>query len=73
MDFVSLRWNNRSFKVWVDEELEVWVPDCLGSQGSDGRKSSMSSPVVDLQSSGDMGNEGVQEKEGGGRHWVAGG
>ncbi|KAF5809681.1 putative RNA recognition motif domain, nucleotide-binding alpha-beta plait domain superfamily [Helianthus annuus] len=65
MDSVSLRWNNRSFRVWVEEELEVWVPDCLASKGSDDRKSTMSSPVVDLQSSGEMGNEGVQEKVGG--------
>ncbi|KAJ0816458.1 putative RNA recognition motif domain, nucleotide-binding alpha-beta plait domain superfamily [Helianthus annuus] len=25
-DVVSLRWNKKSYRIWVEEELEVWVP-----------------------------------------------
>ncbi|KAL9992600.1 hypothetical protein Hdeb2414_s0006g00188401 [Helianthus debilis subsp. tardiflorus] len=28
---VNLNWKNRVYIVWVEEEQEVWVPDCLGS------------------------------------------
>ncbi|MFS7934823.1 hypothetical protein Hanom_Chr05g00396201 [Helianthus anomalus] len=37
---VTLKWKDRSFRVWVEEEQEVWIPDCLGSEdfefGEDG-------------------------------------
>ncbi|KAM0034902.1 hypothetical protein Hdeb2414_s0015g00440171 [Helianthus debilis subsp. tardiflorus] len=26
---VTLKWKNKSFKVWVMEELDDWVPDCM--------------------------------------------
>ncbi|KAF5792990.1 hypothetical protein HanXRQr2_Chr09g0412281 [Helianthus annuus] len=26
---VSLTWKGRSFRLWVEEEMEAWVPDCL--------------------------------------------
>ncbi|KAJ0835336.1 hypothetical protein HanRHA438_Chr16g0754061 [Helianthus annuus] len=29
-EFVSIRWKNRRFRILVEEELDVWVPDCLG-------------------------------------------
>ncbi|MFS8020433.1 hypothetical protein Hanom_Chr16g01415501 [Helianthus anomalus] len=29
-EFVSIRWKNRSFRILVEKELDVWVPDCLG-------------------------------------------
>ncbi|KAF5815681.1 hypothetical protein HanXRQr2_Chr03g0125771 [Helianthus annuus] len=28
-EFLCLRWKDKSFRVWVMEEDEVWVPDCL--------------------------------------------
>ncbi|KAJ0539300.1 putative RNA recognition motif domain, nucleotide-binding alpha-beta plait domain superfamily [Helianthus annuus] len=57
-DVVSLRWNKKNYRIWVEEEHEVWVPDCLGVSGSDGSKASMSSPVVELHRSG---SEGLEE------------
>ncbi|KAJ0851033.1 putative RNA recognition motif domain, nucleotide-binding alpha-beta plait domain superfamily [Helianthus annuus] len=27
---VTLKWNDMKFKIWVDEEKEDWVPDCIG-------------------------------------------
>ncbi|KAJ0476569.1 putative RNA recognition motif domain, nucleotide-binding alpha-beta plait domain superfamily [Helianthus annuus] len=29
-DVASLRWNKKNYRIWVEEESEVWVPDCLG-------------------------------------------
>ncbi|MFS8026249.1 hypothetical protein Hanom_Chr16g01484611 [Helianthus anomalus] len=26
---VSLKWKDRSFRIWVEEDSDVWVPDCL--------------------------------------------
>ncbi|KAF5792348.1 hypothetical protein HanRHA438_Chr09g0417011 [Helianthus annuus] len=57
-DVVSLRWNKKNYRIWVEEEHEVWVPDCLGVSGSNGSKASMSSPVVELHHSG---SEGLEE------------
>ncbi|KAJ0921315.1 hypothetical protein HanPSC8_Chr05g0190041 [Helianthus annuus] len=52
---VSLRWRSRTFRIWVEEDPEDWVPDCLcrddGSESKDG-PSWNSSPVDDLQASG---------------------
>ncbi|MFS7898996.1 hypothetical protein Hanom_Chr00s039064g01773601 [Helianthus anomalus] len=47
---VSVSWRNRNFRVLVEEELDAWVPDCLGysilQPCSSGLESSpMSSPV----------------------------
>ncbi|MFS7972766.1 putative RNA recognition motif domain, nucleotide-binding alpha-beta plait domain superfamily [Helianthus anomalus] len=57
-DAVSLRWNRKNYRIWVEEEHEVWVPDCLGVSGSNGSKASMSSPVVEMHRSG---SEGLEE------------
>ncbi|MFS7991078.1 putative RNA-directed DNA polymerase [Helianthus anomalus] len=32
-EFVSVRWKDRSYRIWVEEELDIWVPDCLGVKG----------------------------------------
>ncbi|KAF5763192.1 hypothetical protein HanXRQr2_Chr15g0677431 [Helianthus annuus] len=32
-EFVSIRWKDRSYRIWVEEELDIWVPDCLGDKG----------------------------------------
>ncbi|KAJ0659746.1 putative RNA recognition motif domain, nucleotide-binding alpha-beta plait domain superfamily [Helianthus annuus] len=26
---VSLRWKNRTYRIWVDEDQDAWVPECL--------------------------------------------
>ncbi|KAF5804385.1 hypothetical protein HanRHA438_Chr05g0205911 [Helianthus annuus] len=30
---VSLVWKNRKFKVWIVEDNDVWIPDCMGVVG----------------------------------------
>ncbi|KAJ0501657.1 hypothetical protein HanHA300_Chr11g0403261 [Helianthus annuus] len=50
-DEVTLRWKNKSFKIGVEEDREVWVPDCLqrlSNSDTDGFPSSEFSPVDDL-------------------------
>ncbi|KAJ0800193.1 hypothetical protein HanPI659440_Chr03g0100171 [Helianthus annuus] len=54
---VKLFWNNKSYRIWVEEELEVWVPDCLLSSGRDDVGPELSSPVVNMQSSGSGGGK----------------
>ncbi|KAJ0725403.1 hypothetical protein HanPI659440_Chr12g0458331 [Helianthus annuus] len=56
-DAVSLRWNSKSYRIGVEEEQQVWIPDCLGVSGPNGSNASESSPVVDLQCSGSEGSE----------------
>ncbi|KAJ0704417.1 hypothetical protein HanPI659440_Chr14g0562471 [Helianthus annuus] len=66
-EFVSLKWKNISFRVWVEEEQEIWVPDCLvGQDGSSsgGGSAEQSSPVGNLGDSGGVGVEGSQKVEG---------
>ncbi|KAJ0669542.1 hypothetical protein HanPI659440_Chr17g0702331 [Helianthus annuus] len=74
---VTLKWKERSFRVWVEEEQEGWVPDCLEQEGSvdcsDQECSSplCSSPVVRMEDSdsGDphkVGGQEEVEKSGGG-------
>ncbi|MFS7905684.1 hypothetical protein Hanom_Chr01g00050581 [Helianthus anomalus] len=46
---VNLKWKDRLYRVWVEEEQEVWVPDCLGSlddDSGDGSSSFRSAPVA---------------------------
>ncbi|KAJ0436824.1 hypothetical protein HanHA300_Chr16g0595011 [Helianthus annuus] len=31
MEVVRLKWRDRWFRLWVSEEENVWIPDCLGS------------------------------------------
>ncbi|KAM0058223.1 putative RNA recognition motif domain, nucleotide-binding alpha-beta plait domain superfamily [Helianthus debilis subsp. tardiflorus] len=63
-DVVSLRWNMKSYRIGVEEEQQVWIPDCLGVPGSNGSKASVSSPVVNMQCSGSEGSEGSSVKVG---------
>ncbi|KAJ0816364.1 putative RNA-binding domain superfamily [Helianthus annuus] len=64
-DSVLIKWKDRSYRIWVEEELNIWAPDCLGTpeDGSAAGSSSLaSSPVgrpVDTGSSGNpfMGDE----------------
>ncbi|KAL9997456.1 hypothetical protein Hdeb2414_s0623g00925841 [Helianthus debilis subsp. tardiflorus] len=48
-ELVSLRWKDKIFRIWVDEDLEDWVPDCLVVEVDDNLESDSSvafSPVV---------------------------
>ncbi|KAJ0717022.1 hypothetical protein HanPI659440_Chr13g0519001 [Helianthus annuus] len=53
---VSVSWRNRNFRVLVEEELDAWVPDCLGysilqPRSSGSESSPMSSPVGNMSES----------------------
>ncbi|KAM0046028.1 hypothetical protein Hdeb2414_s0009g00311041 [Helianthus debilis subsp. tardiflorus] len=55
-EVVSLKWKDRCFRVWVEEDQDVWVPDCL--EGVVGVSPvTVSTPAAD---------EGCSEKEEGG-------
>ncbi|KAJ0466628.1 putative RNA recognition motif domain, nucleotide-binding alpha-beta plait domain superfamily [Helianthus annuus] len=56
-DVISLRWNRKCYRIGVEEEQQVWIPDCLGAAGINESKASESSPVVDLPCSGSEGSE----------------
>ncbi|KAJ0910431.1 putative RNA recognition motif domain, nucleotide-binding alpha-beta plait domain superfamily [Helianthus annuus] len=50
-EVISLSWKNKNFRILVEEEVDAWVPDCLGesvsnSQSSGSDSPMMSSPVV---------------------------
>ncbi|KAJ0765083.1 hypothetical protein HanPI659440_Chr08g0299451 [Helianthus annuus] len=52
---VKIKWKNRSYRVWVEEEQDEWIPDCLGFAEVDspvGSSSLMSSPVVRMSEPG---------------------
>ncbi|MFS7915660.1 hypothetical protein Hanom_Chr02g00167881 [Helianthus anomalus] len=66
---VTLRWNNRSFKIWVEEEHNVWVPDCLENKedlGPAGRSPMASAPIDTESNPRNMDNEGSSGKNDGG-------
>ncbi|KAM0001987.1 hypothetical protein Hdeb2414_s0007g00243611 [Helianthus debilis subsp. tardiflorus] len=50
-EIVLIKWKNKVFRVWVEEELDVWVTDCLefdvGSISS-GSSPVKSAPVVEM-------------------------
>ncbi|KAJ0612565.1 putative RNA recognition motif domain, nucleotide-binding alpha-beta plait domain superfamily [Helianthus annuus] len=53
---VSLRWKNRVYRLWVEENPIDWIPDCIGSPGSQDSgegASPMSSPIGNLNVSGE--------------------
>ncbi|KAM0065407.1 hypothetical protein Hdeb2414_s0003g00114451 [Helianthus debilis subsp. tardiflorus] len=55
-DEVILKWKNRSFRIWIEEDHEVWEPDCLrrlSDSVPEGNPSSEFSPVDDMQLFGD--------------------
>ncbi|KAJ0890228.1 putative RNA recognition motif domain, nucleotide-binding alpha-beta plait domain superfamily [Helianthus annuus] len=65
-EVVSLKWKGRSLKILVEEELDVWIPDCLGNSSpvSSGNSSPLaSSPVVNVEESAVKGSGGAEEGE----------
>ncbi|KAF5805472.1 hypothetical protein HanRHA438_Chr05g0219251 [Helianthus annuus] len=40
-DFITLKWSNKMFRVWIEEEFSAWVPEFVGL---------VSGPSVDLDS-----------------------
>ncbi|KAM0017660.1 hypothetical protein Hdeb2414_s0027g00690551 [Helianthus debilis subsp. tardiflorus] len=66
---VSLRWRDRTFRVWVEEDQEIWVPDCFGRDDCSellNMKSSETTPDVDMQDSGTGEKEENQPSDAGG-------
>ncbi|KAM0057459.1 putative RNA recognition motif domain, nucleotide-binding alpha-beta plait domain superfamily [Helianthus debilis subsp. tardiflorus] len=64
-EFIMIRWKNRSFRILVEEEIDVWVPDCLGEvlgNSPTGSSPLASSPVGRPVDSGSPGG-GVGEVE----------
>ncbi|MFS7987383.1 hypothetical protein Hanom_Chr11g01021871 [Helianthus anomalus] len=65
---VSVKWKNRCYRIWVEEEVDVWVPDFLGGvEGFNPNGSSplASSPVVKVAESGNGGGMFEEEEEAG--------
>ncbi|KAF5773317.1 hypothetical protein HanRHA438_Chr13g0597921 [Helianthus annuus] len=79
---VTLQWKDKYFRLWVEEEQEAWVPDCLnGTIGPsfvmDSNSPAMSSPIGRMseeggeevkESGGDTGGEKSPRVEGGCSH-----
>ncbi|KAM0058386.1 hypothetical protein Hdeb2414_s0005g00169651 [Helianthus debilis subsp. tardiflorus] len=66
---VALRWRDRTFRVWVEEDQDIWVPDCFGRDDcseSSNMKSSEKTPDVDMQVSGTGEKEVNQSSDAGG-------
>ncbi|KAM0008773.1 putative RNA recognition motif domain, nucleotide-binding alpha-beta plait domain superfamily [Helianthus debilis subsp. tardiflorus] len=56
---VSLKWKDRSFKIWVEEDSDEWVPNCL-DRDDEFVPEGFPSPVDDLQGSGSGETNGVR-------------
>ncbi|KAM0063519.1 hypothetical protein Hdeb2414_s0003g00091841 [Helianthus debilis subsp. tardiflorus] len=64
---VNLKWKDRCFRVWVEEDQEIWEPDCLakdiGVSSEEGSKLQLSL-VGNFDSPGEAGVEGSEKVEG---------
>ncbi|KAJ0466504.1 hypothetical protein HanPSC8_Chr14g0596811 [Helianthus annuus] len=60
-EVVSLKWKDRSFRIWVEEESDNWVPDSLGFSFGQEDPSPSSSPVAVRPSAGNGGIEKVHQ------------
>ncbi|KAF5768283.1 putative RNA recognition motif domain, nucleotide-binding alpha-beta plait domain superfamily [Helianthus annuus] len=63
---MSLKWKDRLYRIWVEEDSDVWVPDCLDrddDSASEGVPSPDASPAVDMQGSGTGEMEEPQSSE----------
>ncbi|KAJ0763727.1 hypothetical protein HanPI659440_Chr08g0284261 [Helianthus annuus] len=64
-EVVTVRWKSRLYRIWVEEELDVWNPDCLGvpvRSMSDTSSPMMSSPVIGNAFSGSKDPKGPQQE-----------
>ncbi|KAJ0802867.1 hypothetical protein HanPI659440_Chr03g0133741 [Helianthus annuus] len=59
---VSLNWKDRAFKIWVEEDSDEWVPDCL-DRDDESVPEVFPSPVVELQGSGLGESNGYRSSE----------
>ncbi|KAJ0877858.1 putative RNA recognition motif domain, nucleotide-binding alpha-beta plait domain superfamily [Helianthus annuus] len=64
-EVVKVKWKNRLFRTWVEEELDDWIPDCLGvpiRAFSDISSPMASSPVIGNSFAGNKEPEGSQQE-----------
>ncbi|KAF5804762.1 hypothetical protein HanRHA438_Chr05g0210711 [Helianthus annuus] len=64
-EVVTIKWKSRLYRIRVEEELDVWNPDCLGvpvRSFSDTPSPMMSSPVIGHASSGSKELNGQQQE-----------
>ncbi|KAM0055051.1 hypothetical protein Hdeb2414_s0006g00201631 [Helianthus debilis subsp. tardiflorus] len=64
-EFLCLRWKDKFFRVWVMEEDDVWVPDCLKRPMVDlgsSEAEKVSSPEEEKVTSGSNSHDKVAEK-----------
>ncbi|KAJ0714939.1 hypothetical protein HanPI659440_Chr13g0495091 [Helianthus annuus] len=62
-EFVVVRWKDRSFRILVEEELDVWVPDCIGAVvdvSPSGSSPAVASPVDRPVEPGFAGDDNVE-------------
>ncbi|KAJ0703208.1 putative RNA recognition motif domain, nucleotide-binding alpha-beta plait domain superfamily [Helianthus annuus] len=65
-EFVVVRWKDRSFRILVEEELDVWVPDRLGvvvDVSPSGSSPAVASPVDRPVEPGFAGDDNVEVEE----------
>ncbi|KAM0047636.1 hypothetical protein Hdeb2414_s0008g00265581 [Helianthus debilis subsp. tardiflorus] len=66
-EVVALKWKDKTFRIWVDEDQDPWVPDCLNrSEWSTSAVNSplMSAPVCAQEKSGNESAGGSHQMEG---------
>ncbi|MFS7890335.1 hypothetical protein Hanom_Chr00s000043g01617501 [Helianthus anomalus] len=63
-ELITLKWKDKMFKVWVEEEFADWIPDCLEPDESSEEDDEMASQFrcVDLED--DHSLQRVEIKEG---------
>ncbi|MFS7947841.1 hypothetical protein Hanom_Chr06g00552921 [Helianthus anomalus] len=64
---MTLKWKDMSFRVWVEENQDVWVPDCLDHEVNDSPVTDspvMSSPVLGSYCSEKKVGEEAQDLDG---------
>ncbi|KAJ0815252.1 hypothetical protein HanPSC8_Chr17g0795381 [Helianthus annuus] len=63
-EVVTVKWKDRCYRVWVEEELEDFIPDCLQRLSEDSvvdESSLKSSPIAQVPVNRSMGSEGLRE------------
>ncbi|KAJ0876872.1 putative RNA recognition motif domain, nucleotide-binding alpha-beta plait domain superfamily [Helianthus annuus] len=58
-DAITLKWRGKAFKIWIEEEIEEWIPDCLKGDLEEQKVCSKGfSPVTSGEVLGDFQNSG---------------
>ncbi|KAJ0818186.1 putative RNA recognition motif domain, nucleotide-binding alpha-beta plait domain superfamily [Helianthus annuus] len=64
-EVITLKWKDRNYRILVEEELDVWIPDCLG--GMSGVSPAVSSPLASSPvvrvAEPEVGDSGFEEDE----------